>query len=148
MRRRWLNLAGAGLLMLSAGGCGVAGHVMNDRPPPPELQASVEVYDPFDSRSVAVPIQVSAGASADLRNALEQIRTKQWDAARVLLEQVSEANPGDDRARLFLGLIHENRGNWDEAITWFDAANTVRETQQAQEGMARCRAKQAIERGE
>lgn len=148
MSRRWLNLTACGLAMFCLAGCGVAGHVMNDRPPPPELQASVEVYDPFDSRSVAVPIQVPANAPADLRNALEQIRSKQWDQARALLEGVCDTAAGEYRARLFLGLIHENRGNWDEAMSWFEAANDIRANQLAQEGIERCRAKQAIERGE
>lgn len=132
-----------------ASGCGVAQHMgPGERPPPPEATAAIEVYDPVESRSIAVPIRITSDAGPELRNAMDEIRNKQWQAAREHLQAAIQARPRDHRPHLFLGLIHENRGDWDQAIAAFEASNRIRVTQEAEEGIERCRAKKAMESGE
>lgn len=129
--------------------CGVARMAaQSNSEPPPGTIATIEVFDPFTDRTTIITVQLGSSPSQDLRSAVAEIQNKQWREARLHLDRAIEANPRDYRAHLLRALIHENRGLWPEALDAFKTSIDNRSTPEAEEGLERCRAKQAIEDGE
>lgn len=82
---------------------------------PPPAGVPEDLLNQDDDRIVAIK-----GESADLyRNALAEVRTGNFEAAKTKLSQFIEANPGTaftDNAIFWLGIVYEKLGQVDRAI--------------------------------